>query len=211
MLLRALLLLISVPLVAQEPATIQLPKPDTKGGKPLMETLRERKTSREFSAKPLPLEVLSNLLWAAYGVNRPAEGKRTAPSAHNWQTIDVYVALKDGLYLYDALQHRLLVVSPQDAREIAGTQDFVAAAPLNLIYVAQVGKMKASSEDTPTDLLVWAAIEAGSISQNVSLFCASEGLATVVRAGVQREAFAKLAKLPPDRKIVLAQTVGYAK
>jgi SagB-type dehydrogenase family enzyme len=206
-----LLLVIALPLLAQESATIQLPKPAQEGGKPLLQSLRERKTSRDFSAKPLPLDVLSNLLWAAYGVNRPAEGKRTAPSAHNWQTIDVYVALKDGLYLYDASRHRLVAVAARDVREIAGTQDFVAGAPLNLVLVAQMDKMKASSEDTPIDLLVWAAIEAGSISQNVSLFCASEGLATVVRVGVQREAFAKIAKLPPDRKIVLAQTVGYPK
>jgi nitroreductase len=208
---RAALLLIALPLLAQQPAPISLPKPSTQGGKPLMQALNERHTSHEFAAKPLPLDVLSNLLWAAYGVNRPTEGKRTAPSAHNWQTIDLYVALKDGLYLYDAPQNRLLPVAPRDARELAGTQDFVAAAPLNLVYVAQLAKMKTSPEDTSTDLLVWAAVEAGAISQNVSLFCASEGLATVVRAGVQRDAFAKLANLPPDRKILLAQTVGYPK
>jgi nitroreductase len=102
-------------------------------------------------------------------------------------------------------------VSTVDARGIASTQDFAATAPLNLVYVAAMGKMKTSAEDTPTDLLAWAAVEAGSISQNVSLYCASEGLATVVRVGVQREAFAKAAKLPADRKILLAQTVGYPK
>jgi SagB-type dehydrogenase family enzyme len=175
-----------------------------------MEALKARASGREYSPRKLPVETLSNLLWAAYGVNRP-DGKRTAPSAHNWQTIEIYVALPEGLYRYDAPKHRLEPVAAMDAREISGTQDFVAAAPLNLVYVARMSRMKTSPEDTETDLLVWAAVEAGAVSQNVSLFCASEGLATVVRAGVQREAFRKAAKLPADARILLAQTVGYPK
>lgn len=195
-------------LCAAEPIT--LPKPDTSGGATLVEALRQRRSTREFSPRELPLPLLSNLLWSAYGVNRP-DGRRTAPSAHNWQTIDVYVALKQGLYLYEATKHQLLPVAPDDAREIAGTQPFVATAPLNLVYVAQLGKMTASPEDTAADLSVWAAVEAGAISQNVSLFCAAHGLATVVRAGVQRPAFMALAKLPTDRRILIAQTVGYGR
>ena len=174
-----------------------------------MEALAERKTSREFAPTRLPLEKLSNLLWAAYGVNRPASGSRTAPSAHNRQTIDLYVAIPEGLYLYDAAKHRLQPVAPDDARAISGTQDFVAKAPLNLVFVAQMNKLERPEGVTDIDAHEWVAVEAGAIAQNVYLYCASEGLATVVRAGVQREAFTKLAKLPADRRILLGQTVGY--
>ena len=195
-------------LAAAQPA-IELPQPARKGGKPLMEALGERKSSREFAAKKLPLEQLSNLLWAAYGVNRPGTGYRTAPSAHNRQTVDVYVAIPEGLYLYDAAKHRLQPVAAEDARAISGTQDFVAKAPLNLMYAAQMSKFERPAGVTEVEVHEWAAIEAGAIAQNVYLYCASEGLVTVVRAGVQREAFSKLAKLPADRRIVSAQTVGY--
>jgi len=201
-------ILLSIPLTAQAPEAPPLPGPAMSGGRPLMDALKARASGRAYSPRKLAPATLSNLLWAAYGVSRP-DGKRTAPSAHNWQVIEVYVALPEGLYRYDAPKHRLEPVAAVDAREISGTQDFVAAAPLNLVFVARMSRMKASAEDTATDLLVWAAVEAGAISQNVSLFCASEGLATVVRAGVQREAFSKAAKLPHDARILLAQTVGY--
>jgi nitroreductase len=188
-----------------------LPPPSTSGGMPLLSALTARSSAREFAAKPLPRQVLSNLLWAAYGVNRPASNGRTAPSAHNWQAVDLYVALPEGLFLYNAKAHSLELVSKTDAREISGTQDFVAAAPLNIVMVARMSKMKASAEDTQADLVNWAAIEAGSVSQNIYLFCASEGLSTVVRVGVQRPAFAKLARLAPTDIILAAQTVGYPK
>jgi len=186
-----------------------LPTPTTSGGMPLMDALKARASRREFSTKPLPKQVLSNLLWAAYGVNRPAANGRTAPSAHGWQAVDLFVALPEALFLYDAKTHSLELVSKTDAREIAGTQDFVASAPLNLVMVARMSKMKASPEDTQADLVNWAAIEAGAVAQNVYLFCASEGLATVVRVGVQRPAFAKAAKLAPGDVILCGQTVGY--
>jgi len=195
-------------LIAAQPA-IDLPQPTRKGGKPLMEALAERKSSREFASTKLPLDKLSNLLWAAYGVNRPASGSRTAPSAHNRQTVDLYVAIPEGLYLYDAAKHRLQPVASEDARAISGTQDFVAKAPLNLVFVAQMNKLERPEGVTDADAHEWVAVEAGAIAQNVYLYCASEGLATVVRAGVQREAFTKLAKLPADRRILSGQTVGY--
>ncbi len=186
-----------------------LPPPAMSGGMPLMDALKSRASRREFSAKPLPAQVLSNLLWAAYGVNRPAANLRTAPSAHNWQAVDLFVALPQGLFRYDAKTHSLELVSNTDAREISGTQDFVGSAPLNLVMVARMSKMKASTEDTQADLVNWAAMEAGAVSQNVYLYCASEGLATVVRVGVQRPAFAKAAKLAPGDVILGGQTVGY--
>lgn len=186
-----------------------LPPPSTSGGMPLLSALKARSSAREFAAKPLPRQTLSNLLWAAYGVNRPASNGRTAPSAHGWQVIDLYVALPEGLFLYNAKAHSLELVSKTDAREIAGTQDFVASAPLNIVMVARMNKMKASAEDTQADLVNWAAIEAGAVAQNIYLYCASEGLSTVVRVGVQRPAFAKTAKLAPTDIILCAQTIGY--
>jgi len=97
-----------------------------------MQVLRERKTTREFAPDKLPQQLLSNLLWAAFGINRP-DGKRTAPSAMNWQEIDIYVAMSDGLFLYDAKENRLEPVLAQDIRPATGTQSFVATAPLNLV------------------------------------------------------------------------------
>ena len=185
--------------------TIDLPAPDTTGGKTLKQALQERRTSREFSNKPLPAGIISNLLWAALGVNR-ATGGRTAPSAHEWHEIDVYVATADGLYLYDARNHSLRPVLAQDIRVKTGTQSFVADAPVNLVYVADYSRMVEAEE---TDRILYSAADAGFISQNVCLFCASEGLATVVRGMVPRNELAKLMKLRPNQHVVLAQSVGY--
>lgn len=185
--------------------TIDLPAPDTTGGKTLRQALQERRTSREFSNKPLPAGIISNLLWAAFGVNR-ATGGRTAPSAHEWHEIDVYVATADGLYLYDARNHSLRPVLAQDIRVKTGTQSFVADAPVNLVYVADYSRMVEAEE---TDRILYSAADAGFISQNVCLFCASEGLATVVRGMVPRNELAKLMKLRPNQHVVLAQSVGY--
>jgi SagB-type dehydrogenase family enzyme len=184
----------------------QLPAPQTDGGRPLMQALKDRSTSRSFSARKLPPQVISNLLWAAFGVNRPDTGKRTAPSAMNWQEIDVYVSLADGLFRYEAKGHRLDPVLAKDIRALTGRQPFVAGAPVNLIFVADRARMgKASKEDHD----LYAAAATGFISQNVYLFCASEGLATVVRGSIDREALAKAMGLRPDQRVILAQTVGY--
>jgi SagB-type dehydrogenase family enzyme len=173
-----------------------------------MQVLKDRQTSREFSSQKLPPQVLSNLLWAAFGVNRPDSGKRTAPSAMNWQEIDIYVATQDGLYVYDAKANALKPVLAQDVRGATGRQPFVKEAPVNLVYVADLAKAgRASGEDQT----LYTAADTGFIAQNVYLFCASEGLAAVVRGGVDRAALAKLIKLRPDQKIILAQTVGYPK
>ncbi len=185
--------------------TIQLPSPDTTGGKPLMQVLKERKTSRLFSDRKLPEQVLSNLLWAAFGVNRP-DGHRTAPSARNWQEIDVYVATAEGLFLYEARSHSLKRVLTDDLRAKTGTQDFVGSAPVDLVYVANLDKVDAQSID---DRNLYVGADCGFIAQNVYLYCASEGLSTVVRGSVDREKLAKAMKLRSSQKILLAQTVGY--
>lgn len=192
-------------LLAQDLKPIALPSPQAEGGRPLMQVLKDRKTSRDFAPDKLPQQLLSNLLWAAFGVNRP-DGKRTAPSAINWQEIDIYVARADGLFLYDAKGNRLEQVLAQDIRPATGTQSFVAAAPVNLVYVADLSK---ASSGPDTELFTSA--DAGFIAQNVYLFCASENLATVVRGSVDRVALAKVMKLHPQQKIILAQTVGYPK
>jgi SagB-type dehydrogenase family enzyme len=173
-----------------------------------MQCLKDRQSQREFSSDPLPLQVLSELLWAAYGINRPESGKRTAPSAVNWQNIDIYVALADGLYLYEPKEHKLIQLLAEDIRGQTGTQAFVKIAPLNLIYVADLAKIPRGTDE---DKRFYSAAHTGFISQNVYLFCASEGLATVVRALINREELAKKMGLRPDQQIILAQTVGYPK
>jgi SagB-type dehydrogenase family enzyme len=171
-----------------------------------MEALRERQTTRSYSPTPLPPQVLSDLLWAAWGINRPESGKRTAPSARNWQEIDMYVVLPEGSYIYDAKAHSLRLVVPGDLRAVTGTQAFAATAPLNLVYVADVTRMK---DAPPAVQEFYYGADTGFISQNVYLFCASEGLGTVVRGLVDREALAKALNLPEHCKVVFAQSVGY--
>ncbi len=191
----------------EELKDIALPAPRMEGGKPLMQTLKDRQSTRTFSTQKLPLQELSDLLWAAAGINRPDSGKRTAPSARNWQEVEVYAVMEDGAFHYDAKANMLKAVAAGDQRALAGKQEFVAVAPLNLVYVADTTKMKGSS---PEDRDLFLGADTGFISQNVYLFCASEGLATVVRAMVDRDALGKALKLSGQQKISLVQTVGYA-
>jgi SagB-type dehydrogenase family enzyme len=200
------LVLLASAVWAETPAgVITLPKPITTGGMPLMQALSARQSGREFSPEKLSPQALSNLLWAAYGVNRP-DGRRTAPSANNRQTIDIYVALAEGTYLYNAKEHRLDLVVSADLRAATGLQAFAAQAPLNLVYVADFAKMADTPDATKT---LYSAAETGFIGQNVYLYCASEGFSTVIRAMVNREELAKALHLRPEQKIMLAQTVGY--
>ena len=188
--------------------TIQLPKPRTEGGMPLMQALAARHSSREFAPRPLPRQVLSDLLWAAFGVNRPATGGRTAPSAMDWQETDIYVVLAEGAYLYDARAQALQPVAEGDLRGVTGIQPFVKDAGLNLLYVADTTRMtRARSEQHE----FFEGADAAFIAQNVYLFCASESLSVVVRASLDHAAAAKALKLRPTQVISLAQTVGYPK
>ena len=196
------------PALAQDLKPVELPKPDMEGGKPLMQVLKARQSGREFSAEKLPPQVLSNLLWAAWGVNRPDSGRRTAPSASNRQEVEIYVTTAEGLYLYDAKAHRLQPVLTKDLRAATGRQPFVGEAPVNLVYVADYSKMGKGSDE---DKALTAGADTGFISQSVYLYCASEGLATVVRGMVDRPALAKAMNLRPDQRIILGQTVGYPK
>jgi SagB-type dehydrogenase family enzyme len=191
---------------ADDVKTVDLPEPRTTGGRPLMDVLRDRKSTREFSKKEIPIQLLSDMLWAAWGVNRPESGKRTAPSAVNWQETDVYVASAKGLHLYDAFEHRLKKISSEDIRGLTGMQDFVKDAPVNLIFVADYSRMGNRSQK---DKDFYSAADAAFISQNVYLFCSSEGLGTVVRGALDRDKLAKKMKLSSEQKIILAQSVGY--
>ena len=183
----------------------KLPAPKTEGGMPLMQALKERKSGREFSSGKLSPETLSSLLWAAWGINRP-DGHRTAPSARNLQDIDVYVAMSDGLYLYEAKDHQLRKILNEDIRAATGNQDYVKNAALNLIYVSDLARLKVPD---PMAAEFYTGAHTGFIAQNVYLFCASEGLSAVVRGNINREALAKKMKLREDQKITLAQSVGY--
>jgi SagB-type dehydrogenase family enzyme len=191
---------------AAELIPIKLPPPNLSSGKSLMQSLQLRKSSRDFSTKELPLGVLSNLLWAACGINRPENGRLTAPSAVNWQEIDIYVAMSEGLYLYSAKEHILKPVLNRDIRALTGKQSFVKEAPVNLIYVADLSKISRANVEEKN---FYSAVDTGFISQNVYLYCASEGLATVVRGMVDKEALSKAMNLRDNQKIMLAQTVGY--
>lgn len=190
---------------SQEP--ILLPAPDKTGGRPLMACLSDRRTGRGFDkTKPLEMQTLSNLLWAAAGVNRPETGLRTAPSAMNWQEIGIFVALEKGLFFYNQASHRLDPVKNEDLREFIGKQPFTSDAFAGLIYVARSDRMKGASE---ADKAFYSAADTGFISQNVYLFCASEGLATVVLGWVDKDELAKKMGLVEGDRIILTQPVGY--
>ena len=191
---------------AEGPASIQLPNPQKEGGKPLMAALNARMTARTFGEGKLPMQTLSNLLWAAFGINRP-DGRRTAPSAKNWQETEIYVATADGVYLWDAKKNTLETILTKDIRAITGNQEYVKDASVVLIYVSDYVKVNAGEMDK--QILVGA--DTGMIAENVYLFCASEGLATVVRANIDINALGKELKLRPDQKVTLDQCVGYPK
>lgn len=195
------------PAMAEALTPIALPPPRTQGGMPLMEALQLRSTSRAFAPEPLPAQTLSNLLWAAWGINRP-DGRRTAPSARNWQEIDVVVVLPEGSYVYDPAGHALKPLVAGDLRALTGRQEFVREAPVTLVFVADTNRMAGAS---PEQVEPWAFADAAFISQNVYLFCASEGLATGVRALVDRPALARALGLSDAHRITLTQGVGYPK
>lgn len=177
---------------------INLPAPNKTGGKPLMQALNERKSIRSYQDKELTSQQLSDLLWAANGFNR--DDKRTAPTANNRQELELYVTTKNGVYFYDARNHLLKEVKKGDQRAQAGTQDFVARAALNLIFVSDMEK--ASSRE-------YAYTNCGFVAQNVYLYCASEGLGVVVRGSFDKDKLSGLLSLEPNQEILLTQSVGY--
>ena len=206
-------------LPAQDGDSIKLPPPQTSGGKPLMEALKLRQSTRGGFGPSVNLtqQQLSNLLWAANGVNRERGNQRTAPTAAAWNNIDIYVTTSDGLFVYDAVAHALKVIKKEDVRATSGLegpsggmmrQDFAKTAPVSLIYVADMektGGMKWEGEDVGA---TWSYANAAAIAQNVYLYCASEGLACILRAMIDPTAVAKSFNLRPGQRAILTTTIG---
>ncbi len=195
-----------MPMTTRETPTVALPPPATEGGKPLLTAIRERRSSRAFSDRPLPPQTLANLLWAAIGVSDPEGGRLTVPNARSRHEIDVFVITAAATYRYDIPRHALETVATADLRALAGKQDFVATAPVNLIYVADYARMP---DLTAEQQLVYGSTDVGFSVQNAYLYCASAGLATVVRGSVDREALGRALGLGPQQRIILAQCVGW--
>jgi SagB-type dehydrogenase family enzyme len=193
---------------SQELQAIKLNKPDKSRGSAVMKALSDRHSEREYDTKDISLQDLSDLLWAANGVNRN-DGRRTAPSAMNRQEIDVYVIRKDGAYLYDAGNHTLNPVAEGDYRKaVAGGQDFAASAPASLVLVANLEKLGNASDEN-TRLI--AAMDAGIVCQNINIFCSAAGLSTVPRASMDKNELKKALKLSDTQLLTLNNPVGYPK
>jgi nitroreductase len=197
--------LAALPLATRAQGAKTLPAPREDGGKPLMQALRLRRSIREFSPRPLPPQLLSDLLWAAYGINRPS-GDRTAPYWRHIMVLDVYAAMSDGVWLYDPREHMLRSHLEVDIRAQTGLQNFVATAPLNLVYVVHGERMK---DISPEERRLYGSVDAAFAGQNVYLFCASEGLATVFRGAVDQQKLHQAMQLESDQFVTFAQTVGY--
>ena len=194
--------------VGEEMKPIQLPAPNLDQSKSLVQALKDRKSTREYAATELSHQTLANLLWAAFGINRPDSGKRTAPSARNRQEIQVYVTTARGAYVYDPRGNKLIPVVADDIRALTGTQAYVATAPVNLVYVADLAKF---GEGREAEKMLMSGVDTGFIGENVYLYCASAGLATVFRASIDRGKLAQLLKLRPLQRITFAQSVGHPK
>jgi nitroreductase len=192
---------------AQQAKVMILPPPRKSGGVPLLSALQSRHSTREYSDRPIPEHILSDLLWAAFGINR-SSGDRTAPYWRHVMVIDLYLAMHDGVWLYEPSPHNLRLHLPDDIRAKTGHQDFVATAPLNLIYVAHGERMTDVSAE---ERRLYASVDSGFIGQNVYLFCASEGLATVFRGAVDYTKLARTLQLSNQQFVTFAQTIGYAR
>ena len=194
---------------AEQANAITLPSPRKDGGEPLLRALNLRRSTREYSDRKLQPQVLSDMLWAAFGINRPG-GDRTAPYWRHVMVIDVYAAMEDGVWLYEPETHTLRPHLAEDIRAATGLQEFVGTAPLNLVYVAhwrphdqcycpRIG----GSMPLPIDTGFIRATEC------LILFCASEGLGSVFRGAVDYAKLNRLMRLPEQQFVTFAQTVGY--
>ena len=190
---------------------IILPSPVCTGGMPLRDALMARRSMRNYSARRFDLgtaddlQLLADLLWAAFGPISPK--RRSAPSSHNRQETELYVLLPEGAYLYEAADNRLAPVTDEDLRAASGAQDYVGTAAAEIAFVARKEKVTGKS---PRGVVETIYVDTGFISENIYLFCASEGMATVVRAMVPKESLAARVRLEPEQEITLVQTVGWA-
>lgn len=192
---------------------IKLPSPQTDLAIPLMKALSLRRTKRKWQDESLSEQEISNLLWAACGITRPAtkrsKSRRTAPSACNSQEIRVYVTLRKGLYIYNETLHQLDNIHSDDIRHDIGTQKMMQSTPLGLVYVANFSKMKSLFFKSEQDKLITASVDTGFISQNVYLYCAAAGLNTAILGLVNRQKLHQSMQLSEHQKIVYTQVVGY--
>jgi hypothetical protein len=197
-----------LPAFGQEMKSIQLPEPNLNESKSLAQALKDRKTTRTYALDNLSEQTLSSLLWSACGINRPDSGRRTAPSAKNWQEIEVYVATTTGMYLYDPKGNALVPIVAGDIRSLTYTQAPFKDAPIHLVYIADLEKMGEGEEGSK---LVLAAMDTGFVAENVYLYCASEGLATAYRVSIDKPKLAEAIKLRPTQRIMGAQSIGLPK
>jgi nitroreductase len=190
------------------PATLSRPVPPPRPdfGASLADALRQRRSQRDFAPRALPDQVLGEILWCAYGINRPATADRTAPSWRHARETEIFAAMADGVWRYDALNHRLLPHLAADIRAETGMQDFVGTAPLSLVFVTDADHL-GPLPDTERHRI--ASADTGFIGQNVYLYCAATGLACVFRGSLDTAALARRLALPPTRFVTFAQTVGY--
>jgi hypothetical protein len=191
--------------------TMHLPTPRLQAQFTLEAALKKRHSTREYLPDPLSLEQVSALLWAGFGVNRPGSWGRTAPTVSDTQEIVVYAVLPDSTWCYDAREHRLVRARTGDLRPLTGTQDFVAVAPLNLVYVVDHSRMTHDDGLDPEEHGMLAGADVGCIVENIYLYCAGAGLATVVRGQIDRARLAAALGLKPHQRVALAQSVGLAR
>jgi len=191
---------------------VMLPRPEREGGMPLMQALNQRRSGRSFMNRNMPLQTLSNLLWAAFGINRKESGKRTAPSSEMLLEIDIYVTTAQGSFLYRAEDHSLQKLGDEDIRACTGKQEFVKDAAVNLVYVSDFTKFPETSDPSKEQLKYQISkTHCGFIGQNVYLFCASEGMATVFRGWFDAEQIHDKMGLRPDQHVMFTQSVGYGR
>ena len=207
LLLIAGLILLGGQIFAEPSGVIKLPKVAISKSITLSDAITKRSSSREYTDKEVSLQHLSNILWCANGINRADSGYRTYPSAKGRQSISVYVILKQGAYLYNYKNNTLELIAAGDFMAKAGTQAFVAKAPLNLIYVADISKLGPMNADN----VALANLDAGHCSENVYLYCAGAGLSNVIRASVDTAALGKILKLTKNDVIIAGHTIGYSK
>ncbi len=207
MLLTLSMVVLTLSLGAQEHTSIVLNPPDMTRGFPVMKAFSFRSSVNEFDTAELTLRDLSDLLWAANGINRPESGKRTAPSAQNAQDIDVYVFMRSGIYLYDAKKHQLDLINNRDYRDLlAGKQTFVAKAPVIFLLVSDISKFRHGEDSLK---VIFGAEDAGIVSQNISIFCASANLATRPRGSMDRQRLREVLDLKQSQQLMLNHPVSY--
>ena len=201
-------LMTSLALHAQETSGIKLSPLDIQRGLPVMQALKLRASTTAFSSKPLSAQDLSDIIWAANGINRPEEGKRTAPSARNSQDVDVYVILESGAFFYDPKGHALVPIATGDHRHlVSGRQTNMANAPMMLVLVSDISRFSGNNEEQK---IRWGAMDAGIVSQNIAVACAGLGMVTRPRASMDTEGLKKLLKLSDTQHPLLNHPVGYS-